>query len=477
LNFIAATANMENQPLPEEFISKKKLLWLVFLLSISYFLIFIVRPCAVIYFVTKRYFPVEKGLKLPKKQCNCFMKQFVGWPIEDFDIATGRTSVFGASSFSIDMLHDEPYCSKNSDAIVKAGRAIYVRHAKEIDELLRNYDEIMAQPVPKYDFSKPEKDFRKNDPSNCPAIACLRPVSHYFYNSGRNADVIKLWLIVYKYSQIAANGDGYTPDVIGCLDLGSYSNTSIGGFMFWNALLNADMSAAEYNDIASKIMAVDADSLPFDAYLNLDFELTSEHVKNFINISCAALFKFERNFILKMAADKLADVKTESIRLFTVYEKRPCEFSEKIDAYFTKLRSGNSNNGLTQKISANYDLVSDMAVSMYIPPILNRIYRNYYSAARLRARSVAMMCKVLAKHRETGKWPANITEAALMANDTVPIDIFNNKPDEPLIFKNNGGKIILYSAGPDGIDNGGDFKIDSYMDEKKDMMLFQINRL
>jgi hypothetical protein len=59
---------------------------------------------------------------------------------------------------------------------------------------------------------------------------------------------------------------------------------------------------------------------------------------------------------------------------------------------------------------------------------------------------------------DNGRWPDSLDELLPAYLSAVPLDSYDLYPDQPLRYRREGDGFVLYSAGQDGVDNGGRFR-------------------
>jgi hypothetical protein len=100
------------------------------------------------------------------------------------------------------------------------------------------------------------------------------------------------------------------------------------------------------------------------------------------------------------------------------------------------------------------------AAHKLMPATRSTIILFQKSQALLRTAAVAL---ALERHRlAKGTWPENLTDIAPECLHAVPADPFDGKP---LRYKKKAEGVVVYSIGPDGKDDGGDFaKVNTFLE-------------
>ncbi len=121
------------------------------------------------------------------------------------------------------------------------------------------------------------------------------------------------------------------------------------------------------------------------------------------------------------------------------------------DAYFKKIEENKPT--IRDIFRANEkvpELIADILVIMLLPGLKRCSIHS--GRAQARERFIITTLAVRLFKMEKGRWPEKLDELVPEYLENVPLDPFGL---EPLRYKKREGKWIIYSIGPDGIDDGG----------------------
>ncbi len=431
--------------------------WLIFL----YFMLFNARPFALIYSGIRSFEADTKSIELlPVRPIACFLKDLSGWSTEDVKIAS-RNSLWENLEIG------ESNTAETNNKIMNAGKIIYERHAAEFDSLLKRYDSIIREPVKKYDLLNGNKTKNEADKGDRDIIRAIETVSYFFSCDGRGEDAVKLLILNYKYSLIRGNGEGYMPDVIDCMRMCQFANTYIGGYIFSNAIYQANLGPKQYENFAADIKIIALDIPDFAITIESAIADVSRSAELMIERIGSRLFAYDLNLVRKQTAVMINELRQESLNSFKNNAKNAYGFSGYMDRYVVNLVTLFRQKGYFDELSDPYRWLSEYFV-IYSVPSFYSVYTRHYLKFKMLAVAVPFMLRVLAAHFEKNRWPKDIAEAALMIGETAPVDLFSTNSASPLILKVKDGKVLLYSVGGNAADDGGIFDLD-----QKDVLLFK----
>jgi hypothetical protein len=107
------------------------------------------------------------------------------------------------------------------------------------------------------------------------------------------------------------------------------------------------------------------------------------------------------------------------------------------------------SNG-TPALKATESKASYLFIALKVSPLIGFISRCEASRARVRAAAAAMAA--MRFRNDTGKWPEDLSALVPKYLDKLPIDAFAGKP---LIYSIREDGLLIYSAGKNGVDDGG----------------------
>ncbi|MCE5324057.1 MAG: hypothetical protein ABFD46_06110 [Armatimonadota bacterium] len=158
-----------------------------------------------------------------------------------------------------------------------------------------------------------------------------------------------------------------------------------------------------------------------------------------------------RKYVPMIALNDRTDWKDRA-RLLTCTKSQVLNnYKNFMDQYIDSVSKGSYTAHI--KVTPNYPYGKEM-VDLY-----DRIWFDYTYKTEARNALLLVSLALQAYHSDHGNYPSRLQDLVPAYLSTIPKDPFNTK--RPLIYKKTAKGYLLYSVGPDGVDNGGNPVCDS----------------
>lgn len=402
----------------------------------------------------------------------CFMKDFC--EVDDS---------FNALSQKIKNFHltdDEP---KNAEEVRGLGKVFYEKYQGKFDTLLKATDKILAEPLPSFTEEQVEAirsttniiDYRF-----CRTMAYLfKAVAYHLYKSDKPREATDLLRLCFRFGQIIEAGDGEPPLLLQAMVGISLRNLALEDLPAM--IMRSNALPADYLEkVSASFAKMETEGVSFTIPFKLSLAFNINCIQHEFDAMLDPKIAANRPLIRQVESIKNPDMKRiqgECLRRLTEVQNQatdmlqrnfgnPRRFREEFSSFSRELsRKAEASSATTSSGSIDpNEKVADTLASISFPNIGKAF--EQWQKGRYKVLGMAAMFKVAASVKNGGVLPKTADALKKVLGTDLPIDLFSDKKD-PCVFKNDNGKILLYSVGGNGLDEGGN------ADHDNDIILFR----
>lgn len=400
-------------------------------------------------------------------------------------------ALYGTENCLID---EKDAAGPGGDIGVKVYDFLMTSYPFQARELL-NYDSIFNYQVERFDKSKFSNTVSYPLPHQVTFTFTDNRfifdfISRYYYSIKKYDDAVKLYLIIYKMAIFAANGAGGPPELIHCVESAETVRHSLGNPYFWNALADGNFDERYYLNTAGIINKMSADYPKFDTYIEIYFELLKYYASIFFTYISNErytqwIFDFEKPALRKVTCDAIEKLENKVLDFCCKNIEEPQKFIAGVDnlimGEFNELDKKSffddivfTRSSFAKKIAAGcFFTIGERPFQTCKLADIGKYFKKFYLPSVLRTDAAKFYCKLLAYRAKNKSLPGNNEELAKLKGPVPPADRFNKNTSGLCVYKFENKVITIYSAGENGVDDGGSFDKDNF-GNSKDLLLLKV---